>query len=570
MFRFYSSSTGFVVLCYTIDIIPPGLPDVANVHHNRASLQNRIPFNRRSHNQPPGSKVVRDWYDADSFSAEATYEYHPVDNVKFSQCPQIKKHPLHYFVENAQGHKDETLVAMDYGRFDFACEDRVIAVVNTRKLSLSGTCHRGLWGYGGVAHATTPIAKGETVQLTAPIIYVKCIDNPHRHEVNHFILPIPSGTTPVGVPHNVLVLQIDGVGHRQYKALMKETQSALRQLKSATHFELPNVWANGENSAPNKFRMFCGDRGVTNACEAGLFMRYYKDKAFKTAWINEYAENDMRLEMSIPFGNMGRKYIDHIVANTYHRSLYGLDVAKLYFNVFRGGSGDLTAKELKYFQLPTRAPGCVHQTHTATLHFQYVDEFLQAYSPAKNGATGTNGGRALFLNNMQAHTNDWLSVSSVDAPLAALLKRLDGRGATPGGPAGLENTIIFLLGDHGIHGSPISGLLGGEHEHRNPMATVIVPNRFLAQNKGVREVLQKNKDRMISHYDTFAAIKALADPPATAWAGADPSKEHVLRGPHGGFNYFKELVPDASCAERNIPLQYCNCWKKRTGCGYSK
>ena len=476
------------------------------------------------------------------------YEYTPVyamkpaPGIKFSQCVPPKANVLHWFATPQLNNNYAIAEDYSYG----ICPEREIAHIGDGVLHLTG-CNTGVYGYGTAPSvATSPIAKGVPVRLTQEHVFVKCRDNPLHDEVNHFVLPIPTGGTPrtATAPHNVAIVMIDGVSHQQFETVMAETVRLLRTgLKSAQVFELAHVWVNGYNTQPNEPRQMCGDD-----CRSSHILKHFKDAGFKTWWSNEYP-ND---QMGYPFGDDGASSADHLLAGQYYGKMFDHDNVNLYsYRLNKAG---------KHYGVP---PGCVHQRHSINNLMQYMDEMLLAYKPVRDH--DLNGGRLAIIGSAaQGHSDVFMQLKTCDRPIADFFKAIDARSSnTRGGGAGLDNTIVFIMSDHGIHGTPLNRWWAGEYEHRNPVWKVVVPNAILQKYPEVAKVLEANSRRMVAHWDTYCTLKSLAGNLDELLTRANANKVHPQRGPRGCYNLLTEVVPDSTCSERGIPEVWCNCWVPR-------
>jgi hypothetical protein len=110
----------------------------------------------------------------------------------------------------------------------------------------------------------------------------------------------------------------------------------------------------------------------------------------------------------------------------------------------------------------------------------------------------------------------------------------------------LDNTILILLADHGLHG-PDWKELWREFDQRNPFLYMLLGKNVMGSTDIIRH-LKANSDKLVSHgdiYMTFARFSNTSLPlilPKT-------------------YNLFTENISDTrTCRTAGIPDQWCNCW----------
>jgi len=68
----------------------------------------------------------------------------------------------------------------------------------------------------------------------------------------------------------------------------------------------------------------------------------------------------------------------------------------------------------------------------------------------------------------------------------------------------LNDTIIVMTSDHGSHMGPYFMFSEtGKYEQRMPLLIMIYPKWFLSKYPEFRTNLIDNKQRLVSHYDTY-------------------------------------------------------------------
>ncbi|KAJ6246072.1 hypothetical protein M0813_19832 [Anaeramoeba flamelloides] len=128
-----------------------------------------------------------------------------------------------------------------------------------------------------------------------------------------------------------------------------------------------------------------------------------------------------------------------------------------------------------------------------------------------------------------------------------------------------ENTMIILHADHGFHYTNHVYSEAGYNEHKYPQLLFIMPKRFLDKKPWIRKNLQKNVDRLASHFDLYTTLREF---PQTQAGHFDDRSQGERRYSHlkpNTYNLFTETIPeDRTCEQANINSGYCLCveWTK--------
>ena len=345
-------------------------------------------------------------------------------------------------------------------------------------------------------------------------VYAKCMDNQRsgQPEFNHLIYPTIIKQLKEDNP-NVVMLQVDGMSHRQYQSLYKETQAVLKSLKNILEtFSFKNYWANGYNSPPNQNRMFCDDK----SCDSSHVLKHFQQAGFETSWINEYTYG----LMGYPLDNSGSRYVDKLFAGNYYNKYWRSDLSEM--------DGGYAWDEY-----------CYEKT------LRYLDLFVRDNGSQKNTQTGSHA--AIVIPNV-AHSSERMRAKQMDKTLAKLLREWDRDGI-------MSNTIFCVVADHGIHASPINIFFAGEFEHRNPVFEMIVPKSFLQKHSNVETYLKHNTNAIITHFDFYKSIASLAN--VQTWNLSNKKATEQKK-----YNIFMDTIPvTRTCQKAGIPDEWCNCWE---------
>ncbi|CAF0992220.1 unnamed protein product [Adineta steineri] len=110
----------------------------------------------------------------------------------------------------------------------------------------------------------------------------------------------------------------------------------------------------------------------------------------------------------------------------------------------------------------------------------------------------------------------------------------------------LSNTILILLGDHGLHGHNWKELWR-EFDHRNPFLQILLQSFFIGFNDIIKH-LNENSDKLITHGDIYMTFTRFFN----------SSLPLVL--PKGINLFTQKISDDRTCRIGQIPGKWCNCW----------
>uniref|UniRef100_A0A915E0G2 Uncharacterized protein n=1 Tax=Ditylenchus dipsaci TaxID=166011 RepID=A0A915E0G2_9BILA len=116
----------------------------------------------------------------------------------------------------------------------------------------------------------------------------------------------------------------------------------------------------------------------------------------------------------------------------------------------------------------------------------------------------------------------------------------------------LDNTFLFVMGDHGNRFGKLRATATGTMEDNNPALFVVLP-RQLRHNSALRAVLESNAKQLISHYDLYATLVEISQMQRDWDENYRPKQE----GQHG-LSLLHKLQP-RNCPSLKIPFDYCQC-----------
>ncbi|CAF1179216.1 unnamed protein product [Adineta steineri] len=308
---------------------------------------------------------------------------------------------------------------------------------------------------------------------------------------------------------NVVFIQFDALGRqgfyrrmpRSYQLLTSyrndSSSFSLSELSGVEAIEFFHLNVNGFNSEPNMNRLYCG---IGN-CQTTSLLNLYKEAKYCTSFLESYSY----------------QLWDHIPSHSVDRIL-----AENYFQEFGGDTVELYQEN----------SGCVSNTTWI------VDEMLDYIRD--RFVMMRQGGWFSINNIVDAHSEDELNNFSVmDTKFSHFLLQLNQSNA-------LDNTILILLGDHGLHRHDWKELWR-EFDQRNPFLQILI-GKNIKGSKNIIKHLKANRNKLVTHADIYLTFATF-------------STTSLSLIPSAAINLFKEYIPDSrTCQTAEIPDKWCNCW----------
>lgn len=133
-------------------------------------------------------------------------------------------------------------------------------------------------------------------------------------------------------------------------------------------------------------------------------------------------------------------------------------------------------------------------------------------------------------------------LSNIDNSTFDLLKYLHNNNL-------LNNTILFLFGDHGMNKGRVRKTFIGQLEERLPMMFVYVPKWFRIKYKDNYSNLVQNARHLTSHFDAHATLRHILHL---------QSNGDTFKSKHG-ISLFSKIPFSRTCKEASILLYWCTC-----------
>ena len=111
----------------------------------------------------------------------------------------------------------------------------------------------------------------------------------------------------------------------------------------------------------------------------------------------------------------------------------------------------------------------------------------------------------------------------------------------------LENTLLIVMGDHGLRYGEVRKLAQGKLEERLPFYSMVVPPWFPSRYPDVFKIMQTNTARLTSWFDVHATFRHILNFPTPP---ADMSR---------GISLFTEVPATRTCKDAGIANHWCPC-----------
>jgi hypothetical protein len=331
--------------------------------------------------------------------------------------------------------------------------------------------------------------------------------------------PSRSDTRP-----NILIIFIDCAARNHFYRKLEQTVTRLETILNELSSNGPSLHqffryhAIGECTEPNTRVMWTSsvDKNESSILppiwqtfyEAGYITTHTETACYD--WSAMYANSNTSL------------YWDHELVTPFcHPDYYPAD--KWPFGLFQG--------PYSFFRR------CLHGNNVHNYAFQYLNAMRKAYR---------NSDKPWFTlaSFIEAHEASTEAVVSMDNDLADFLTGLKDDGV-------LENTVVFLMADHGLHmGLNYMLTQNGRIEHMNPLLLMLLPPGLSKQHPSLIPGLDHNEQGLLTHYEFHKTLKLLAN-------GIPQNDED---GTWRKGTLFDETFPNGrTCAEAQIPEIFCQC-----------
>lgn len=189
---------------------------------------------------------------------------------------------------------------------------------------------------------------------------------------------------------------------------------------------------------------------------------------------------------------------------------------------------------------------CFGNTPSHMLQLNYLKQFLVKHH-----------GRAKFA--LQWHTelgHEWLNQLTLgDNDLAEFFRKMSSY---------LNDTILFVLSDHGHRSDSIRETVVGRIEERMPFFSVTLPPWMRARYPQILQNLNRNSQLLTSPYDLYVTLQDILEN-QREWNRLERQRDLELFSGRGrGWSLFRPIPTVRSCEEAGIPEEFCICQREST------
>ncbi|PIC20400.1 hypothetical protein B9Z55_025615 [Caenorhabditis nigoni] len=339
---------------------------------------------------------------------------------------------------------------------------------------------------------------------------------------------------------DVFVILLDSLSYSQGKRSLPRTLSYFTNHMDGVIFPYMNKI--GENSRPNGIPIWFGkslekiDRSLFDEevippdwshkyfCktfkdnETNIFSEFH-DYGYRTLLAEDWAEGTMNWPNCVGFD---KPPIDHFMRpfqNAYER---------------KGQGAPITQKHLKGGKL-------CRQTHNTLL--DYMGQFINAYPDQKKFGW-------VWAIDLGHNSENGFTHADKDFHNFLIEHRKK-----------LDNSFVFLLGDHGLRFGGVRNTFIGALDVNNPFTAISIP-KVLRNATKILEYVAENAKNIQSHYDTRATILDIMK-----YQSAKSFTETEARQfpEEKGYSYIrKQPSTPRNCRNMPIPLEYCICQFKKS------
>jgi len=405
----------------------------------------------------------------------------------------------------------------------------------------SGAAKRKVY-MGPVQNLKADFVKGRCPGDATDSLAWRVLPRPDLEGGVHLPMPPPSRKQPAAVaaavtkskqsmhvyePMSVLVLLLDAVSREQFNRRLAKTKAWLEAVHGGgvSVFDFQRMHAVGFNTGPNTGALFRGQRSSADAMsnflaksDAGPWNASFRITPTTAA---ERAKAGKRLIWSLAQASGAVTSMAQGMCQSWTGTYPHAPGTGLHFDAFAPFC-DRQAHPYPHpfsnldgpFSIVQR---CLRGRNAHTWLFDWLGEVQSRYAARHRWTAG------LF---MEGHEGTGEVIHSMDGDLTAFLQGMTGCVDSPLRPDGglrggrsrpklcqggaLNNTLVFLMADHGGHMGPYSvGSLTGNLENQLPLFTVLAPEAWLKSRPQAAAALAENQFRLLSSYDVYDGWKSL-------------------------------------------------------------
>jgi len=277
---------------------------------------------------------------------------------------------------------------------------------------------------------------------------------------------------------NVLMLYIDAVSRRQFFRNLPKTAKKLESIHNSGVSHLNQFFRYGVigfNTNRNSLGLFTGLQ--RDGIHSGIpIWEDYRNRGYVAGMTDDLCEDWDR-----GYNNRTRVSLDHELIAPFCLPEYH-ELNGISWSIFKGE-----------FSMRRR---CITGQYVHNFALNYTRDFINLYD-------GKNPWffRASF---MEAHESSGEVLSLMDDDLENFFGSLSKET--------LERTAILIMSDHGLHmGFNFLFTRQGQVEHKLPVFTTLIPERFFNKYPELRKNIDENEQKLISAFDIYATMRDMLD-----------------------------------------------------------
>lgn len=355
----------------------------------------------------------------------------------------------------------------------------------------------------------------------------------NRYGYNHRLSQFMNSNNNIeNMKFNVMVIGLDSVSRLNFRRQMKKSYRTIVDKFDAIEFQGYNKV--GDNTYPNLIPALTGfdvDE-LKEACFPNEETSYFDKCNF--IW-DKFSENNYYTAFTEDIGYLGlfnyfRKGFIKQPTDYYTRPLF----TEMEHNVAGNHVGNIYL--------------CLGHQRPIDIIFKYVKKFLVAMQEVPFFS--------FFWSSSMTH--DYLNFPIlIDDDFNRFLLHMYNRKL-------LNQTLLFLMSDHGIRWGSYRNTYQGMMEERQPFLYVLLPNEFTDNFPIAVKNLKINRKRLTTHFDLYETFKDLLNSSSiTAAALGSRMKELIVTDPvPRGISLFLPVPKSRTCDMAGIATHWCTCHEK--------
>ncbi|KAF9101415.1 hypothetical protein BGX27_011491 [Mortierella sp. AM989] len=327
---------------------------------------------------------------------------------------------------------------------------------------------------------------------------------------------------------NVMVIFMDAVSRRQFYRKLAKSSAVVGSLDKTAQggpqlHEFFRYHAVGFNTDDNSRAVYSNTTQILDPPNLPIWKDFYED-----GYITSRVEDNCDDWSAHYTGITTSQYFDHeLQAPFCLPPYYALEGNP--FSNFEGPHSIVSR--------------CMHGTNVHNHAFEYMNQFRRAYPDKPWFQMGS------FI---EGHDGTGEVLLTIDNDLSKFFKGMEEDGT-------LENTIIFIMADHGLHmGINFMFSPNGRIEHMNPYLSVIMPPLVTKRYPSLSRGLMHNQQSLVTGFEIHATLKLLAS--GKLFNDVEGNNNDMKGdGWRKGTLFDETLDISRTCEQAKIPEEYCSC-----------